>query len=38
MRMFLQAEYDYYRALFDREISYAVMKKALGEDVSAEGV
>ncbi len=34
----LRAEYDYYRALFDRETSYAAMKKALGEDVSAEGV
>lgn len=34
----LRAEYDYYRALFDRETAYAAMKKALGEDVSEEGV
>ena len=38
MRMLVRKEYDFYRALFDRETAYTSMREALGEDVAAEGV
>ena len=38
MRMLLRTEYDCYRALFGREMAYASMREALGEDVAAGGV
>ena len=33
----VRAEYDYYRALYDREIALAAVQRALGDGMPEEG-